>query len=102
MSNKLEEYKKSLLIKAKVEYDNSITGGFYPKGVREGFDAAIALELPVKFNLWVMSVSTGSIGEHYICKDLATLLRPDTYKQNAGFTTKELYTYWINNIFKPE
>lgn len=96
--NKLEEYKRSLLIKAKVNHNNNETNGFYTKGIRKGFDAAIALDLAVKFEKWIMETSTGSIGDKHVCKDLATKLG----RESKLFTVEDLHSYWLDNILKLE
>ncbi len=69
----------------------------------QGFDKAIALELPVKFVKWLQHSDNGD-----------THWNPHTREESAsiGFspldcymdetkTVEELYDYWINNIYKP-
>lgn len=69
---------------------------------REGFDAAIALDLAVKFDLWRQKEEADEEG-------LISLADYDRYYVNPSIvdlpkhcTTKELYQYWLENIFKIE
>ena len=58
----------------------------------EGFDTAIALELPIKFAVWVESKP-----ESYRKKD-----REFWEKNGRHMIMRELWEYWIDNIYKPE
>lgn len=65
-------------------------------GYEEGFDAAIALDLPVKFAEWSNTLLRTK-------KDNYSLfMLPEVSKQDRGYTTKELYEYWRDNVYKPE
>lgn len=89
--NNLEQYKQKLLSDSR-EYnaDDAIE-----HGMETGFDAAIVLNLPIKFAEW--------IAELEIAKDDEPFMwwwnRQDG--SNPRISTKELYEYWINNIYKP-
>lgn len=84
--NKLEEYKKN---------QNAAEGNYHSNpelmvrtAYDKGFDAAIALDLPVKFAIWQSlqrDENTGLLKLPYL---------------SMGW--KILYQYWINNIYKPE
>jgi len=103
--NKLEEYKLK-----KVTNDlgfGSVNPEFTPVEIqayretlkyywKTGFDAAIALDLPVKF----MEYSANLISTR---KDGHILhLLPEISKQDRWYTEKELYQYWIENVYKSE
>ena len=67
-----------------------------PSIVSRGFDAAIALDLPVKFAEW-KDLSL----ESFELRRLADF----TYQidgEDATLTNKELYQYWIENIYTHE
>lgn len=87
MSNPLEQYKQDFANKP--EYKS----GWLSSCVREGFDAAIALELPVKFFKWVKDWPFG-------------MSRRKEYEAILGIYThptyEDLYQYWINNVYKPD
>lgn len=92
MSNKLDEYRDRL--------DKQTV---YDKGFVQGFDAAIALNLPVKFNRWVNSSLWTLINE----EDDIWEQRVVSTKVAMGVeieikTGQELYKYWIDHIYKPE
>ena len=61
---------------------------------RFGFDAAIALDLPVKFADWYQSIN--KMGHDTRVK-IVKELNLDCYP-----TIKDFYQYWIDNIYKPE
>lgn len=99
--NKLEKYKKtSSVAYAEEVYDGkddsgSGFGDFSQKDLWtnrrdnyvSGFDAAIALDLPVKFADWYLSITIGD-------------LHIPTFGYHA--TAEQAYKYWINKIYKPE
>jgi len=84
--NKLEEYKKTLKI-------SNASHGF---GVSEGFDAAIALDLPVKFAEWANKNRWYSF-EQGVWKQTA---EHGSAGKTPTKTSKELYQYWLDNVFK--
>ena len=98
--NKLEEYKQ----KRMEGYDNSLSSmaeaAWMPQGFEEGFDAAIALDLPLKFtrwkDMWYLQLPNGRFwfnipeNKNKGVKDLET------------FSYEELYQYWIDNVLKIE
>lgn len=59
----------------------------YSSVVKVGFDAAIGLNLPVKFHKWYME---------------AKWVDYDDFEKIVKMTPEELYKYWIENIYKPE
>lgn len=74
------------------------------KGLDDGFDAAIALDLPVKFAKWLKNLDNGT--EHYNPytgekSDSIGFSPCDCYEDDV-MTVEELYQYWIENIFKIE
>jgi len=87
--NKLEEYKKSLLIPTVLQTD-SIDESFN-RGFVEGFDAAIALDLPIKFVEWKENPLSQSI--------INNLVYLEASKEP---NTSTLYQYWLDNILKLE
>lgn len=60
------------------------------EGYKEGFDAALALDLPIKFAEWKDQL-TPLIPEHF------KIMMPEAGKSR---TRQELYTYWIENVYK--
>lgn len=80
--NKLEQYKHEMTITGQAPKGyKSIQIQSYIQGLEDGslqgFDAAIALNLPVKF------------AEYW-------------YKISSGCPTQNDYLYWIDNIYEPE
>jgi hypothetical protein len=89
--NELEKYAQSLLIET-APFDHE--GNYANNMIKRGFDAAIALDLPVKFDKWVREGGDFGLGILYYS--------PDLYKfRNAFLSTKELYQYWLDNVYKP-
>jgi len=62
----------------------------------DGFYAAIALNLPVKFMEWSADLISTRKDGHILH------LLPETAKQDRWYTETELYEYWVENIFKIE
>jgi hypothetical protein len=90
--NKLEEYRDK---EAKEERKNTyINEKDREKGFKAGFDAVIALDLPVKFAEWLRKDWNYVKGKYRH--------KGDFYKNYNLQTEKELYQYWIENIYKPE
>lgn len=98
--SKLEEYRDK---KAEEESKGCITykeGNFY----RMGFDAAIALDLPVKFAEWREGYIAMLLAE-FDQKYYQTRDEYIPHKERAAIThqsTKKLYKYWLDNVYKPE
>jgi len=69
---------------------------------KEGFIAAIALDLPVKFNEWVKDWPFGfkRNDEYHII--MQTIFPHYTTEGYGEPTSKQLYQYWLNNIYNPE
>lgn len=72
---------------------------------KTGFDAAIALDLPVKFAKWyryefnLLSIPNQSDKAYQKAMKLQDRVR----EASGGWpTTEQLYKYWIENIYKPE
>lgn len=93
--NKLEEYRENQSLNE--DYNSGRDVVF-----KRGFDAAIALDLPVKFAEWHQELEC--------CTEHPENM-PELWDENPtleGFTShslkpmEELYQYWINNIYKPE
>lgn len=95
--NKLEEYRDKVEKKHRENFEKDYFQEEplhqFHKGAsfEEGFDAAIALDLPIKFAEWFETKEPSWKDwrrEHY-------LLGGSELRQRA-------YQYWIENIFKPE
>ena len=87
--NKLEEYRDNLLEQDVPVFDHE--GHYGNNMIKKGFDAAIALDLPVKFAEWFETKEPSWKDwrrEHYLLSD-------SELRQRA-------YQYWIENIYKPE
>lgn len=96
--NKLEEYKNNESTEfGKTTFDSGSlpgTGSDFQYCFDRGFDAAIALDLPVKFHEWVrISVKKGDVKDNNNGSYLIN---------NHYYISEELYQYWIDNIFEPE
>jgi len=73
--------------------------GAYMSGYGAGFDAAIALDLPVKFHLWTQDQEEPAYA--YLSDDDEWSVNlPNTDKK--VMSTEELYQYWRDNILKIE
>lgn len=93
--NKLKKLKNKLAKKTHPITDESTFNGILQDGFKDGFDAVIALDLPVKFAEW-------KVDHPFNMKNRALWL--DIIKKVGHNTpsTSELYQYWIDNIFKPK
>lgn len=74
----------------------------FEAGSIEGFDAALALDLPVKFAEWFFSNC-----KEYFRGGTYSLSYPQSFYTEeldvrSTYTKEELYQYWIKNIYKPE
>lgn len=101
--NKLEEYKHNSVVTGQApESFNEQEVGAYCEGLSDGFDKgfdrAIALDLPVKFTTWTRHNSVMSSDEGIYLTDEKAILHFGYFVVNE----KELYQYWIDNIYKPE
>lgn len=67
--------------------------GFY-SSYQTGFDAAIALELPIKFMEWSANLLSTRKDGHILH------MLPEVSMQDRWYTEEQLYKYWIENIFK--
>lgn len=86
--SKEEEYKKQLV----KEFSEKATETPHPialiVGFVEGFETHSRLELPIKFVQWINSHNTESE-------------KARMWILAGASNTKELYEYWINNVYKP-
>lgn len=104
--NKLEEKKHEL---SKDYIDNLQPAQEEPKtpndwsvqDYEKGFDAAIALNLPVKYARWKDSIFRGFISSRNQPKQW-TKMQELFNKIGNPYSEKSLYKYWIDNIYKPE
>ena len=87
--NKLEKYKKDF--SGKPDYKS----GWLSTCVEEGFDAAMALDLAIKFHLW-------SRHKHIDEKGLNIIRTGVINNKSEEEVAKELYKYWLDNIYDPE
>lgn len=98
--NKLEEYKinkPQIYTVPKIHHKKAAMQAFsdgYEMGHDAGFDAAIALDLSIKFHEWIRkSCKEGDIRD----------MENGSYKMDDHFyITEELYKYWIDNIYSPD
>lgn len=117
MSNKLEEYSQG---KAASLYPTSkprdgtrgiveISKADYQAGKEQdiymlGFDAAISLDLPVKFTNWkdalIRALNRKRHLQIVIEKDQMFFIPRKT--SGIGLANSTLYKHWIDNIYKPE
>ena len=86
MSNKLDEVFNKLSIAYYHRNNESKADAFM-----DGFDAAIALDLPVKYNNWANTHSARTL-YHQFVKETGFFAKAD----------KLLYKYWLDNIYNPE
>lgn len=96
--NKLEEYKQKLLSDSrKHNADDAVESG-----METGFDAAIALDLPVKFAQWKTNFVVSLTGERFL-PNLEKVVPTSGWiqEQPKRYSWEELYKYWIENIYKP-
>lgn len=99
--NKLEEYKRQGENDYALGYCESSPeeANAAESGYSAGFDAAIALNLAVKFNLWIQSMEEDKIHN----PDFDTwVLTPEWTDIDKNVTTKQLYEYWLKKFYKPE
>lgn len=105
--NKLEEYKSNeaqrLFIQGEAEDFNEEHDIQQHNAFIDGFDAVIALDLSAKFAEWIDNGRwkrergrNGVFGKWYVPSAGYGGGEPTMY------TTKELYQYWIDNVYKPE
>ncbi len=92
--SKLEEYKNNEAIVCDSTTTHYVAG---VSGYKEGFDAAIALQLPVKFAEWKENNT-----EIIMRGDDGDVIWAIDGIGDQGFRKKELYDYWIENILKLE
>lgn len=88
MNKKLEDYRDYLADTV----GSKLTDG--RKALDVGFDAAIALRLPIKFAIWKQEkCDKGGIHGYQLQRDLTEKLghKPDIV---------ELYNYWLEEVFK--
>lgn len=93
MNNTLEQYKTK---RANVEYGYD-SGAFLVMAFEDGFDKAIALDLPVKFAEWKDKYTERQMGVYWKSRFFDSGL-----VYNKDYTNAELYQYWITNILKLE
>lgn len=106
--NKLEEYRDKWAkfhrnnLPASFQHYNFEDGK--EQGFIMGFDAAIALDLPVKFAQWAgenyfFAQNVGEEGGWITDKEL---IAEGDYDKRVAMRrpTKQLYKYWIDNIYK--
>lgn len=95
--NKLEEYKNKI---ADEQAEDGADGhGLSWEGIIKGFDAALALDLPIKYQTWLRE------NKWFVDKDdkwYSTKDRGDYSQPAERFTEEQLYKYWLKNIFKIE
>ena len=110
--NKLEEYRDKKAEKYRdnvvemTRYNEGCTSYDAERGYQRGFDAAIALDLPVKYNAWYLDEylhAVTGIGSHNISEEGVTYLKSlKTQYFRKDDREPHVYQYWIDNIYKPE
>lgn len=102
MSNKLDEIKRVVVNQAKLVLTaplGRVSDKDKTRVLENVFDAAIALNLPVKFSRWTHSQ------EWILTNDKKSYLWASINIPKEKWqkkTEEELYKYWIDNIYKPE
>lgn len=95
--NKLEEYKINSAVDCAIRVKNIAHRAGVLVGYDEGFDTAIALDLPVKFSNWKDKYTEKMGGYYYKSR-----LFDSGLERNKEYTNETLYQYWIDNIYKSE
>lgn len=99
--NGVEKYRDSLTLFGKsLNYEEMN----YNDGIEKGFNAAIALDLPVRFAKWLKTLDNGTEGFDPHTKQVIPSIgfSPyDCFTDNL-MTEEQLYQYWLENIYKPE
>ena len=80
--NKLEEYRAAWLSQTYMALEKAEDDDTKIIAIENLFDAAIALDLPVKFNKWASN--------------------PPDELFHMNLDDEQLYQHWIDNIYKPE
>lgn len=88
--NRLEEYRDA---KALEEGAIDFHEGNMERGFRDGFNAAIALELPLKFHYWLVWLRDDSDNVEF---------RHHMESIGEEQPIETFYKYWIENIYKAE
>src|SRR5688500_3107880 len=103
--NKLEEYRDHLS-EGQDNYSKEYPHSF---AFQAGFDAAIALDLPVKFYNWKAKLDSETALNVGNKKGMAEVKREywdkiNQYFDNEGepIRIEGLYKYWLDNIYNPE
>lgn len=100
MESKIEQYRESFLEDV-APFDHETNYG--NNRFRAGFDAAIALNLPVKFADWVAKAEQeGLIDSHAEEVWWISLEFGEKYNLAKHISTNELAKCWLENIYKPE
>lgn len=94
--DKIEEIKRERSINL---LDGVVHEAFY-----RGFDAAMELQLPVKFSKWLKNTDNGDIHYNHITKETSPSIgfSPSDCYLDDFKTEEELYKYWLENIYQPE
>lgn len=91
--NKLEEYK--------IYYGKKYETKYEEVAHNQGFDAAVALDLPVKYAKWKDSIFKGFYSSKHQPKQWIKIQRLFD-KIGKPYTEQQLYQYWLDNILKLE
>lgn len=87
--NKIEQHKTKLLS----DYMKNNADDAFETAFKDGFDACMDLQLPVKFAEWKENVFNNDRKEF----EIVLQSFPNSFPEY-----KELFVYWIENIYKPE
>ena len=103
--NKLEEYRENRFDPILI----GLTGNTRQKSIdnyeamKEGFNVAIALDLPIKFLEWVVDQEgIGQIKPHLTGVWWVALELGERYNLPKHVIAKELFNFWLNNIYGRE
>lgn len=99
--NKLEEYRDEMVLSYSVPEDDTdlYYSDGYEDGHKAGFDAAIALDLPVKFHIWTQEQEEPALA--YLSDDDEWSVDLPHLERKL-VSTKELYQYWIEHVYEPD
>lgn len=70
--------------------------------LKNGFNTAIALDLPIKFAEWKYHNTVNCVGNMFIIRKKDVAVTSGWMQEQKQYSFKELYQYWIENVYKYE